>query len=55
MWSNVEAAQAADPLELMGVRLHVLPAGNRYELGAQLADPLREAISALVRPESTLV
>jgi cyanophycinase len=54
MWSNVEAAQAADPLELMGVRLHVLPAGNRYELGAQLADPLREAIGALVRPESTL-
>lgn len=54
MWSNVEDAHAQDTLELMGVRLHVLPAGNRYALGSELAEPLRDAIGALVKPATVL-
>lgn len=56
MKSNVEEVGSRDHLEMLGLRLHLLPAGHRY--GARAGDPLsramppgmREAIARLVAP-----
>jgi cyanophycinase len=58
MRSNFGAAAASEHLEMLGVTLHVLPAGNRYSSFAEsaggtssrLPGSLRSAITELVEP-----
>lgn len=57
MRSNFEAAAASQHLEMLGVTLHVLPAGNHYRSGVnptvnspRLPASLRDAITELVAP-----
>lgn len=57
MRSNVKEAASRERLEMLGVTIHLLPAGNRYEVkaGARIRSraipaSLREAIVLLVEP-----
>lgn len=57
MLSNVDDLEANERLEMLDVRLHVLPAGHRYELAPKsryrqenMPASLRDAIKALVEP-----
>ena len=57
MRSNVDDLEPDEPLEMLGVTLHVLPAGHRYEVGPlarsrprALPASLRDAVSVLVEP-----
>lgn len=52
MRSNVDEIEALESIEMLGVQLHMLPAGHRYTLGSMAQDaksaPLRRAIERLV-------
>lgn len=56
MITNVNLVEPRDHLEMLGVRIHVLPAGNRYSAHPRvqhakgMPKPLREAIAMLVEP-----
>ena len=57
MHSNVEDLEAHERLEMLDVRLHVLPAGHRYEVAPKsryrqerMPASLRDAIKTLVEP-----
>lgn len=54
MRSNFNEAEPEQRLEMLDVRLHLLPSGNRYPVGAAsgtaLPAALQEAIALLVRP-----
>jgi cyanophycinase len=56
MLSNYESIDVRERLELLGVRLHVLPSGHSYRVGLKaqhsrcLPDSLMEAIGLLVEP-----
>lgn len=54
MRSNFNEAEPEQRLEMLDVRLHLLPSGNRYLVGTTqqppLPDALREAVELLVRP-----
>ena len=53
MVSNHDEVEQGERLELLGVQLHLLPAGHRYRLGAgarRLPTALREAVERLVAP-----
>lgn len=59
MRTNFQRVDSSEPLEMLGVTLHVLPAGNRYMVRTNLTDPgkaipdsLRETIALLVAPGS---
>lgn len=49
MRSNIDEAEPRERLELLGVQLHLLPAGNRYALGDGMPPSLAQALSALMR------
>lgn len=57
MRSNIDDLEPNERLEMLGMTLHLLPAGHRYELGPQaraalrpLPASLRDALSVLVAP-----
>lgn len=54
MRSNFNEAESEQRLEMLDVRLHLLPSGNRYLVGATqqppLPEALQEAVELLVRP-----
>jgi cyanophycinase len=56
MQSNLDDIESEEGLELIGVQLHLLPAGHRYAVpgarrGARrLPAPLAEAVAMLVEP-----
>lgn len=55
MQSNFDAVAASEHLEMLGVTMHVLPAGNRYVANpgsgtSRLPATLQDAIAALVAP-----
>lgn len=56
MRTNFDEANPNDPLEMLGVTMHVLPSGNRYVSkaprgkSARIPSSLREAIGVLVAP-----
>lgn len=56
MRTNAQAIESRERLEMLGVRLHLLPAGHRYSAHAAvqrskgLPPELREAIELLVKP-----
>ncbi len=48
MQSNIDSVQADQPLEMLGMRMHLLPAGNQYPLGDG-ADALPRTLAQAVR------
>lgn len=57
MRSNIEDVESSERLEMLGLRLHVLPTGHRYAANARgrgglrpLPASLQEAVSVLVAP-----
>ena len=57
MRSNIAEARAHEPLEVLGMRLHLLPAGNRYPIAdptASLPPTLVQAVRLLVAADPHL-
>lgn len=57
MQSNIGTVEAHEPLEMIGMRLHLLPAGNSYAVdsaGAPLPPALVQAVRLLVESQAPL-